>query len=235
METIARFCSQHNIEFTPQIEIKLRHYTEYLMDYNQNVNLTAIKTPDEIELKHFIDSITLLLATEVKGSVLDVGSGAGFPGVVLKLFRPEIELSLMDSNGKKATFLELLCQEMGIKGSIILGRAEDFGNSPEHREQYDLVSARAVAELNVLCEYCIPFVKPGGIFAAMKGASWQEELNGAQNAVKILGGRVKDTKEFVLPDGSRRGIVVIEKISHTPTKYPRIGAKISKKPLCNPE
>ena len=114
METIARFCSQHNIEFTPQIEIKLRHYTEYLMDYNQNVNLTAIKTPDEIELKHFIDSITLLLATEVKGSVLDVGSGAGFPGVVLKLFRPEIELSLMDSNGKKATFLELLCQEMGI-------------------------------------------------------------------------------------------------------------------------
>jgi len=231
MERIERFCAGNGVEYTPQIAEKLHCYAEFLLEYNQKVNLTAIKTPEEIEIKHFIDSVTLLLATEVRGSVLDIGSGAGFPGVVLKLFRPEVELSLMDSNGKKAKFLELLCQEMGIKGNIILGRAEDFGNSPDYREQYDLVCARAVAELNVLCEYCIPFVKPCGIFAAMKGANWKEELDGAQNAVKILGGKIKETKEFILPDGSRRGIILIEKISHTPTNYPRIGAKISKKPL----
>lgn len=228
---IKEYCAEHGLNYTPHIEEKLHRYAEYLMDYNQKVNLTAIKTPEEIEVKHFIDSITLLLATEVRGRVLDIGSGAGFPGVVLKLFRPEIELTLMDSNGKKATFLELLCQEMEIKGNILLGRAEDFGSNPAHREQYDLVSARAVAELNVLCEYCIPFVKVGGVFAAMKGASWKEELGGAQNAIKTLGGKLKQVNEYILPDGSQRGIILIEKISHTPTNYPRIGAKITKKPL----
>ncbi|HOP10762.1 MAG TPA: 16S rRNA (guanine(527)-N(7))-methyltransferase RsmG [Oscillospiraceae bacterium] len=228
---IEKYCAEHSIEYTPQIDEKLHHYADFLIDYNQKVNLTAIKTPEDIEVKHFIDSITLLLATEVKGNVLDIGSGAGFPGVVLKLFRPDIELSLMDSNGKKAKFLELLCQEMEIKGNIILGRAEDLGNKQEYREKYDLVCARAVAECNVLCEYCMPFVKTGGTFAAMKGSNWQEELNGAQNAIKILGGKIKETKEFALPDGSRRGIILLEKISRTPTNYPRIGAKISKKPL----
>jgi len=228
---IEQFCAEHGIEYLPAIAEKLHHYAEFLIDYNQKVNLTAIKTPEDIEVKHFIDSITLLLAAEVKGSVLDIGSGAGFPGVVLKLFHPDIELSLMDSNGKKAKFLELLCQEMEIKGNIVLGRAEDLGNKQEYREKFDLVCARAVAELNVLCEYCMPFVKPGGTFAAMKGANWPEEIGGAQNAIKILGGTIRKTKEFILPDGSQRGIILIEKISHTPTNYPRIGAKISKKPL----
>lgn len=228
---IEQFCAEHGIEYTPQIAEKLHHYAEYLMEYNQNVNLTAIKTPEEIEVKHFIDSITLLLATTVQGNVLDIGSGAGFPGVVLKLFRPEIDLTLMDSNGKKAKFLELICQEMEIEGNVLLGRAEDFGGKTEHREKYDLVCARAVAELNVLCEYCVPFVKVGGIFAAMKGASWKDELDGAQKAIQLLGGKLKEVKEFSLPDGSKRGIILIEKISHSPTNYPRIGAKITKKPL----
>ena len=231
MDILEQFCKESNIEYNAGIAEKLHRYAEFLMEYNQKVNLTAIKTPEEIEVKHFIDSITMLLATEVKGRVLDIGSGAGFPSVVLKLFRPEIDLTLLDSNGKKAKFLELLCQEMEIKRSILLGRAEDFGGKSEYREKYDLVCARAVAELNVLCEYCIPFVKVGGTFAAMKGASWKEELDGAQNAIHILGGKVEGTKEFNLPDGSRRGIILIEKISHSPTNYPRIGAKISKKPL----
>jgi len=228
---IEQFCAEHGIEYTPQIAEKLRHYTEFLIDYNQKVNLTAIKTPEEIEVKHFIDSVTLLCAADVKGRVLDIGSGAGFPGVVLKLFRPEIELNLLDSNGKKAKFLELLCQEMEIDGKILLGRAEDLGKETSYREKYDLVCARAVAELNVLCEYCIPFVKTGGMFEAMKGSNWREELNGAQNAIKILGAKEDGTKEYILPDGSRRGIILIKKISQTPTNYPRVGAKISKKPL----
>ncbi len=231
MKAVEQYCIENGIGYTPQIARKLLHYTEFLMDYNQKVNLTAIKTPEGIEVKHFVDSVTLLLATETRGSVLDVGSGAGFPGVVIKLFRPEIELTLMDGNGKKAKFLEALCKEMGIKGNILLGRAEVLGNKPEYREQFDLVCARAVAELNVLCEYCIPFVKPGGVFAAMKGANWRGEADGAQNAVQLLGGKSRETKEFELPDGSRRGIVLIEKISHSPTNYPRIGAKIAKKPL----
>ena len=171
---IEQFCIEHGIEYTQKIAEKLHHYAEFLIDYNQKVNLTAIKTPEDIEVKHFIDSITLLLATEIEGRVLDIGSGAGFPGVVLKLFRPEIDLTLMDSNGKKARFLELLCQKMEINGNVLLGRAEDFGTNSDYREKYHLVCARAVAELNVLCEYCIPFVKIGGIFAAMKGSNWHE-------------------------------------------------------------
>ena len=231
MKITGQYCAESNIEFTPQIADKLRRYSEFLTEYNQSVNLTAIKTPGEIEVRHFIDSVTLLKAAEIRGSVLDIGSGAGFPGVVLKLFRPEIRLTLLDSNGKKAKFLKLLCRELGIDAEVLLGRAEDLGGSSENREAFDLVSARAVAELNVLCEYCIPFVKPGGTFAAMKGAAWKEELDGAHNAIKILGGKYRETKEFTLPDGSRRGIILIEKISQTPTNYPRIGAKISKKPL----
>jgi 16S rRNA (guanine527-N7)-methyltransferase len=137
MNKLEQFCTENNIEYNSEIIEKLHHYAEYLMDYNQKVNLTAIKTSEEIEVKHFIDSITLLLATEVRGRVLDIGSGAGFPGVVLKLFRPEIDLTLLDSNGKKAKFLELLFHEMEIKGNVLLGRAEDFGNHPDHREKYD--------------------------------------------------------------------------------------------------
>jgi len=228
---IEKFCAEHDINYTPQIAEKLHHYAEYLMDYNQNVNLTAIKTSEDIEVKHFIDSITVLCATDVKGSVLDIGSGAGFPGVILKLFKPEIKLTLMDSNGKKAKFLELLCKELDIESDVLLGRAEDFGKVPTYREKFDLVCARAVAELNVLCEYCMPFVELGGVFAAMKGSNWREELDGAQIAIKALGGKAVETKEFVLPDTSQRGVILIEKISQTQTCFPRIGTKISKYPL----
>lgn len=228
---IEKFCAEHGVGYTPEIAEKLHHYADYLMDYNQKINLTAIKTPEDIKVKHFIDSITVLCATDVKGSVLDIGSGAGFPGIILKLFKPEIKLTLMDSNGKKAKFLELLCKELDIESEVLLGRAEEFGSASAYRGKFDLVCARAVAELNVLCEYCIPFVKPNGVFAAMKGSNWREELNGARMAIQTLGGKVTETKEFMLPDTSQRGIILIEKISHTPTGFPRIGAKISKYPL----
>lgn len=211
----------------------LSRYADMLLEWNAKMNLTAITKPEEIVTKHFVDSLTILRCVELEqgARVIDVGTGAGFPGVVLKLARPDIRLTLLDSLRKRVDFLRTLCAELEQDNVFLHSRAEDAGRLAEHREVYSLATARAVAQISVLCEYCLPFVKLGGVFAAMKGANVDEELSAAGQAIKKLGGKVDAVKPFSLADGSGRSIVCVKKISHISSKFPRSHDKMTKNPL----
>lgn len=230
-ERLAQKCSTWNIELTgTQLDL-LDRYAELLVSYNEKVNLTAITTPEGIEDRHFADSLLFAAQPEVSGRMVDVGTGAGFPGVVAKIYKPELELALMEPTGKRMDFLKYVCGELGLTGvEFIRERAEEAARK-QWREAFDLASARAVAALPVLCEYCLPLVKVGGHFLAMKGPDADNELELASNALRKLGGRAADDRAFTLPDGSARRLLVMEKISQTPPAYPRNGGKIAKKPL----
>ena len=209
----------------------LDRYAALLVDYNQKVNLTAITTPEGIEDRHFADSLLFAAQPEVKGALVDVGTGAGFPGIVAKIFKPDLQLTLMEPTGKRVEFLRYVCGELGLSGvEFVKERAEEAARKV-WRERFTVASARAVAALPVLCEYCLPLVKVGGVFIAMKGPDADAERTAAANALKKLGGQYADTRAFTLPDGSERRLVVMKKISQTPTVYPRNGGKIAKKPL----
>ena len=163
--------------------------------------------------------------------VLDVGTGAGFPGIPLLIMRPDLDLTMIDSTAKKLKYVENTVNELGLIATTLHTRAEEAGQSKEYREKFDFVCSRAVAALNVLCEYCLPFVRQNGLFIAMKGAKAQEEIDGAKAAIKLLGGKIIAEKSFSLSDGGERTLVVIKKISQIPPKYPRPSAQIAKKPL----
>ena len=193
---LAEKCSTWNISLSPAQLDQLDHYAEILVSYNEKVNLTAITSPEGIEDRHFTDSLLFAAQPEVQGKMVDVGTGAGFPGIVAKIYKPAEEAA-------RNVWSEL----------------------------FDIDSARAVAALPVLSEYCLPLVKVGGVFIAMKGPEADAEAKAAVNALKKLGGKYRETRQFTLPDGSARGLVVCEKISQTPTVYPRHGGKIAKKPL----
>ena len=197
------------------------------------MNLTAIIEPLEIVIKHFIDSLALLTAVELPqgASVIDVGTGAGFPSVPVKIVRPDIRLTLLDSLNKRVVFLGALSAALEQENDCIHFRAEEAGRNPEYREQFDLATARAVAHLRELSEYCLPFVRVGGRFAAMKGGDVDAELAESSKAIELLGGEIEKIKHFLLPDDSRRSIIIIKKISQNTTKYPRPSAKIAKNPL----
>lgn len=207
--------------------------SELLVEQNKTMNLTAITDPDGIAVKHFADSISVLTAAEMlQGArVLDVGTGAGFPGIPLLIMRPDLDLTMIDSTAKKLKYVENTVNELGLIATTLHTRAEEAGQSKEYREKFDFVCSRAVAALNVLCEYCLPFVKQNGLFIAMKGAKAQEEIDGAKAAIKLLGGKIIAEKSFSLSDGGERTLVVIKKISQIPPKYPRPSAQIAKKPL----
>lgn len=207
-------------------------YARLLCEWNEKMNLTAITSPEGIALLHFADSLTLLRTADFKegASFADVGTGAGFPSVPLAVMRPDMHFTLIDSLNKRLTFLETVKAELGLSFETVHGRAEELGREVEFREKFDYASARAVAGLNVLCEYCLPLVKKGGSFLAMKGPTGREEAKQAENAVRLLGGKIFDIKEFSL-DQNTRQVVVIEKISPTPAKYPRQSGKIKKAPL----
>ena len=228
---LAQKCSTWNIELTgTQLDL-LDRYAELLVSYNEKVNLTAITTPEGIEDRHFADSLLFAAQPEVSGRMVDVGTGAGFPGVVAKIYKPELELALMEPTGKRMDFLKYVCGELGLTGvEFVRERAEEAARK-QWREAFDLASARAVAALPVLCEYCLPLVKVGGHFLAMKGPDADKELELAAAALRKLGGRAVDDRAFTLPDGSARRLLVMEKISQTPPAYPRNGGKIAKKPL----
>ena len=206
---------------------------ELLVEQNKTMNLTAITDPDGIAVKHFADSISVLSAVEFKSGskVLDVGTGAGFPGIPLLIMRPDIDLTMLDSTAKKLKYVANTVDSLGLNAKVLHSRAEEAAQKPEYRESFDIVCSRAVAALNILCEYCLPFVKKDGIFAAMKGAKAQEEIEAANNAIKTLGGEIIDKKSFTLSDGAERTIIIIKKISHNLPKYPRPSAQIAKKPL----
>lgn len=206
---------------------------ELLVEQNKTMNLTAITDPDGIAVKHFADSISVLSAVEFKSGakVLDVGTGAGFPGIPLLIMKPDIDLTMLDSTAKKLKYVANTVDSLGLNAKVLHSRAEEAAQKPEYRESFDIVCSRAVAALNILCEYCLPFVKKDGIFAAMKGAKAQEEIEAANNAIKTLGGEIIDKKSFTLSDGAERTIIIIKKISHNLPKYPRPSAQIAKKPL----
>lgn len=207
--------------------------SDLLVEQNKTMNLTAITDPDGIAVKHFADSISVLAAAEIPSGakVLDVGTGAGFPGIPLLIMRPDIDLTMIDSTAKKLKYVENTVNELGLIATALHTRAEESGQSKEYREKFDFVFSRAVAALNVLCEYCLPFVKQNGLFIAMKGAKAQEEIDAAKSAIKTLGGKIIAEKTFFLADGGERTLVVIKKISQIPPKYPRPSAQIAKKPL----
>lgn len=208
-------------------------YAERLVRWNEHVNLTAITEPDDIVIKHFIDSLYIMkyVAFKKQESLIDVGTGAGFPGLPLLIANPDLNVTFVDSSGKRIGFLRDVLKNIGLSGNRIHERAEIVGKDSEYRETFDYATARAVAPLNVLCEYCLPFVKVGGLFVSLKGSSGMAELEAAQNAIKVLGAEVVKSEEYSLPNGDGRSIIVIRKISQTPTKYPRKSKKIDTKPL----
>ncbi len=212
---------------------RLDKYAEMIVETNKTLNLTAITEPDEILYKHFIDSLSLLTVIDLKegAKVIDVGTGAGFPGVVLLIARPDIKITLMDGTNKRLNFIRSVLDEIGLDAEILHSRAELAGKDKAYREKFDLVTARAVANMNTLSEYCMPFVKVGGIFAPMKAAKADEELDSAEGAIKLLGGKVDKVCHLDIANCGERCIIITKKISQTPPKYPRASAQISKKPL----
>lgn len=206
-------------------------YGDLLLRANTVTNLTAIREPAAVARLHFLDSAALLKTADLSGKrVIDVGSGAGFPGVVLRILRPDIRLTTLDSVRKKADFVDGACRTLGL-GDVecLWGRAEEL---PELRETFDIAVSRAVAELDVLAELCLPQVAPGGLFIAMKGPACEDEVRQAKFAVKALGGRVKDIVRYEIPDTDvTHAAVIIEKTRATPAQYPRKFSQIKKKPL----
>ena len=208
-------------------------YAELLVEANKQFNLTAIKTPDEIITKHFVDSLTIFTAADFpkEGSrVIDIGTGAGFPGVPMLIYDNSLEITMLDSTGKKLDFVRSALERLGLHADVIHARAEELGRG-ELRETFDFAVSRAVASLNVLCEFCLPFVKQGGKFIALKGSKADDELAVSRTAIKTLGGKFIRCKELLLADEQTRNLVIIEKSEPTPPKYPRPSAQISKKPL----
>ncbi|MBQ7203423.1 MAG: 16S rRNA (guanine(527)-N(7))-methyltransferase RsmG [Eubacterium sp.] len=206
-------------------------YAKLLVEKNRVMNLTGITEPDEIVIKHFIDSLELMRFAKLNSGarVADIGTGAGFPGVPLLIANNDIELTLVDSLKKRLDFLREVLSECELDAEIIHSRAEDAGQNAVLRETFDIVTARAVAPLNVLAEYCLPFVKVGGSFLALKGTS--EDITQSEDALSVLGGSIENIYEYELPGGYKRIIVYVKKISQTPTQYPRKSKKIATKPL----
>lgn len=215
-----------------QVELFDR-YAEMLVSYNEKVNLTALTSPQDIAEKHFIDSILPFLHFPLKegASVIDVGTGAGFPSCPLKIIRDDILLTLVDSLNKRVNFLSMLSDALSLDAECIHARAEELGRNSDYRERFDVATARAVANLPILCEYCMPFVKVGGYFVALKGSRGAEEAKEAYTAIKTLGGKLQEVYEYSLPSGDSRTLIVVKKISQTPPKYPRNKGVMTKKPL----
>lgn len=217
-----------------QIEQFLRYY-ELLVEKNRVMNLTAITEYKDVLKKHFVDSVSLVKAFDLSGnlSVIDVGTGAGFPGLALKLAFPKLKVTLLDSLNKRIHFLNEVIDELGIDGvDTIHGRAEDFAKLGKLREKYDLCVSRAVANLSTLCEYCLPFVRVGGLFVSYKSEKIIEELASAEKAVSVLGGKVERQVQFTLPDSDvYRNLVLIRKEKVSPLKYPRKAGLPAKEPL----
>ena len=231
LNLLEKGATSFGVELTSTQKNLFSIYADFLVEYNEKVNLTAITAPDEIAIKHFVDSIALCQFASIQrgARVADIGSGAGFPGIPIKIIRPDISLTLIDSLNKRCIFQQELEDRLGVRYHCVHMRAEDCGQSVDYREKFTLVTARAVADLALLCEYCLPLVHIGGQFVAMKGPDMEEELAQAKDAIGLLGGNIKAAVPYVLSDGSRRTVVIIEKCAPTPKEYPRKGA--AKKPL----
>lgn len=222
-----------NIEIDDKKEEQFYNYMKLLLEWNEKINLTAITEQNDIILKHFIDSITINKYIEQSNSIIDIGTGAGFPGIPLKIMNQNKKITLVDSLNKRINFLNEVCKEISLENiQCIHARAEELASDLEYRENYETVVSRAVARLNVLIEYMLPFVKKGGLCICMKGPNIDRELEEAKNAIKVLGGKIKSVESFFLPDSDiERNVIIIEKVAETPKKYPRKAGLPSKQPI----
>ena len=229
---------ENNLEITGRQADQLDRYAQLLVEWNEKMNLTAITDPEGVLVKHLMDSLTVLRSLPAAGEkvrLIDVGTGAGFPGIPLAVMREELELTLLDSLNKRLVFVEAVCRALGLEARCVHARAEEAGRQKAHREKYNVATARAVAALPALCEYCLPLVVPGGVFLAMKGPDGEREAQEAASAIKVLGGKLSGIDEWQLPpvegEAAERKILRIQKISPTPDRFPRQAAKIAKQPL----
>lgn len=212
-------------------------YFDALIDWNSRINLTSITEREQVIVKHFLDSLSIVpilqpLASNIR--LIDIGTGAGFPGIPLKIALPDLRLTLLETTGKKVEFLKHIITRLPLRNAMaIQARAEDLAHQPDHREQYDVAVARAVANLATLAEYALPFVRVGGWFIAQKGVAVDEELTQAKRALVELGGRVREIVPVQLPGLEQRHLIVVEKVSATPAKYPRRAGIPERKPLTN--
>ena len=220
-ENLAALAAQYEIALGSSGEKALADYLSLLLEANEQFNLTAIKDPAEAVEKHLLDFLIAAALPQVTGSVADVGTGGGFPAVVIKALKPECRVTAIDATEKKLNFVASASQKCGIPCLTAHIRAEDAGRDPNYREKFDCVTARAVAALPALCEYCLPLVRVGGHFVAMKAAGAESELAAAQNAIITLGGEIIGTKEVVLPTAGERVLIIIKKVKHTAACYPR--------------
>ena len=208
-------------------------YMNLLIEWNEKMNLTAIIDPEEIILKHFIDSVTILKDIEDNSKIVDVGTGAGFPGIPLSIMNPTLKITLVDSLNKRLIFLQEVVNKLGLKNiEIVHARAEEFGQNKMYRENFDIATSRAVANMSTLSEYLIPLVKVGGKVISMKASEAQEEINDAKKAIEVLGGKIEKIEEFNLPQSDiGRTVIIIRKNKPTPNKYPRKPGTPSKEPI----
>ena len=219
-------------------DVQKRQFDRYyalLIEWNRVMNLTGITEYDEVNLKHFTDSLTIVRIKDMENvsTLIDVGTGAGFPGIPIKIAFPHIKVTLLDSLNKRIKFLDQVVEELDLEDVVTLhGRAEDYAKKEEYREQFDLCASRAVANLSTLSEYCLPFIKKGGCFVSYKSADSDEEIQQSEKALDILGGKIEKVDKFVLPGSDMgRALVMIEKVKNTPRKYPRKAGVPSKEPL----
>ena len=232
-ETLTSQAKELGMKVTPEQAQQFQTYMELLLEWNEKINLTSITEPDQVVEKHFLDSMTLLLWKKLKqgAKVIDVGTGAGFPGIPLKILRPDVDLTLLDGTMKRLNFLGEVCTALKLSARRVHKRAEEAGLDKTMRERYDLATARAVASLPVLAEYCLPLIKMKGHFIAMKGPGAAEELKEAANALEILGSGDPQLLSLALPGGEERSLVICQKLRFTPKGYPRHGGTILKHPL----
>lgn len=225
--------AEFNVELDDIALDRFDTYARLLTEWNEKINLTAITEPDEIVIKHFVDSLTIFNAVNIPtgATVIDVGTGAGFPGLAMLIARPDLNITLIDSTNKKLNVIRDILENISLSANVVHIRAEEAGQSKDFREKYDFATARAVSNLRDLSEYCLPFVKKGGYFISMKSAKADEEIAEGSKAIKVLGGEIEEKNTFHLFDCGERTIISIKKISTTPAKYPRPSAKIAKNPI----
>ena len=234
-ETFYSLLDQQNINLTDQQKTQFERYFQLLVEWNQKINLTAITDKEEVYLKHFYDSIAPILQGLISNQaikLLDIGAGAGFPSLPMKILFPQLEVTIIDSLNKRINFLQLLSEELGLEGVYFYhGRAEDCAQDKNFRAQFDIVTARAVARMQVLSELTIPYLKVGGKLLALKASNAPEELTEAKNALNLLFSKVEDNISYTLPNGDPRYITIVEKKKETPNKYPRKAGMPNKRPL----
>ena len=226
-------CQKIHIKLREEQIKKFYTYMNLLLEWNKNINLTAITVPNEVILKHFIDSLTISKYIEDDSTVIDMGTGAGFPGIPLKIVRENINITLVDSLNKRIKFLDEVIDKLDLQNiETVHARAEEFGRSVKYREKFDYATSRAVANLSTLAEYLIPLVKIKGKVISMKGSTVDEEIENSRKAINVLGGKISGIDEFDLPDSDiKRNIIIIEKIRNTSNKYPRKAGTPAKDPI----